>query len=240
MTNNPEGDDFQVLTRDSAQSSRFMTFGVKYDTRDWAEQAEKEQVPGEFINFIIENSNEIFANIDNADKNKGMNSMPRQWSMFFNSLLNLKGNFTSKESLYQIQQNGKSILRLDYVNMFTMFLQSPDWNIIDPSEIFDSKKDEKVLLEELKQCIGELGSKTNPYKAAQSAVLSMRTINYIIAQTVDSSFTDFMADRLELIINKKVFGEDLSLKVLRDLFASDEKKYSKLFQREFFRKALLS
>lgn len=218
-----------------------MTFGVKFDVKDWAEQAEKEGIPGEFINFIIQNHGEIFAFIDQADKNKGMQSMPREWSMFFNSLLNLKGDFKSKEALYQIQQNGKAILRLDYVNMFTQFLQSPDWSLVEPSKIFDMKIKEEDLLEDLIQCVGVMSSKTKPFKAAQSAVLSMRVVNHIIAQTMDAPFSNEMGDRLEFLIKNKIFGEDLSFKVIRDLFASDNtKKYSKLFQRDFFRKALTS
>lgn len=237
MTNNPEGDEFQRLITDSAQSSRFMTFDVKYDTKDWAEQAEKEEVPGEFINFIIQNSDQIFAYRDNADKNKGMNSMPRQWTMFFNSLLNLKGDYTSKSALFQIQQNGKSILRSDYVTMFTMFLQSPDWNLIDPSEVFDKKISDETIINKLKECVGEMSKKT--FKPAQSAVLSMRVVNHIIAKTVDEPLTDIMVDRLQLVLEHKIFGEDLILKMLRDLFSNDKKKFAKLFQKEFFRNAFL-
>lgn len=237
MTNNPEGDEFQRLITDSAQSSRFMTFDVKYDTKDWAEQAEKEEVPGEFINFIIQNSDQIFAYIDNADKNKGMNSMPRQWTMFFNSLLNLNGDYTSKNALFQIQQNGKSILRGDYVTLFTMFLQSPDWNLPDPSEIFDKKITDDTVILKLKECVGEMSKKT--FKAAQSAVLSMRVVNHIVAKTIDEPLSDIMVDRLQLIIENKIFGEDLILKMLRDLFSNDKKKFAKLFQKEFFRNAFL-
>lgn len=237
MTNNPSDGEYQVAQVDSAQSSRYFNFWVKYDKKDWAEQAEKEQVPGPFINFILKESDQIFDYIDHSDRLKGMRSMPRQWSMLFNSLMNLSGNFTNPKALLQIQQNGKAMLPEELVNSFVTFLQTKDWDMIEPETIFNSK-DEKELLEKLKHCVGDYINTS--FKSPQAAILSLRVINYLSAITIDKPFTTEMCKRLQFLMENKIFGKDLNFKVIRDLGGKDPKKFVKLFENPFFQKESLS
>lgn len=236
MTNNPADGEFQVVSLDAAQLSRFFTFHVKYNSRDWAEQAEKERIPGPFINFILKESDQLFTYVDERDKTKGMVTSPRQWSMLFNSLLNLRGDFTSTTAKFQIQQNGKAILPEEFVSLFTTFLTTKDWEMVEPEEIF-SAKNEKDLLEKLRACVGVLGK---DFKHAQASILSIRVINYLASLTDDRPFTQENAKRLQFIMENKIIGDDLSFKVLRDLCQKNRKKFSKLFEIDYFRQTFLS
>ncbi len=236
MTNNPDDGEYQTSTLDSAQRSRFFTFWVEYNKNDWAENAEKEQIPGQFINFILNNSDLLFSKI-NDDQSKGHLSNPRQWSMLFNSLANLEGDFSSEQALLQIHENGRAMLPDEFVSMFVSFLQSSEWGIPEPEFLFESAN-EAVIKEALISSIGSY--KSQKYRAAQSAILAMRIINWLkIKFTRHQNFEKYLS-RLEFLMKCEVFGKDLNFKIIRDLGAQNTELYSILLKNQFFVTEVLS
>lgn len=236
MTNNPSDGDFQVAQEDSAHISRYFTFHVKYCEKSWAEQAQKENLHGAFINFILKHHSELFALQDEKNPSLGMMSMPRQWSMLFSSINHLP-EFTSPKSQKIILQNGKAILPSNLVQIFTTFLHAKEWNIVEPDEIFNNNIKDEEVVSMLKKSVGE--PKAGTFRNDVASILSMRITNYLVHLASTNPIDSFLTGRLKLIMENKILGSDLDFKLIKDMYSRNRDKFKGLLSEKFFRDQII-
>ncbi len=133
--------------------------------------------------------------------------------------------------------NGRAMLPDEFVSMFVSFLQSSEWGIPEPEFLFESAN-EAVIKEALISSIGSY--KSQKYRAAQSAILAMRIINWLkIKFTRHQNFEKYLS-RLEFLMKCEVFGKDLNFKIIRDLGAQNTELYSILLKNQFLVTEVLS
>jgi nucleoside-triphosphatase THEP1 len=209
LTTNPDNGDYNVTTLDVAQQTRFISLGLKYDVNVWARWAEKVQIDGRCINFMLMNPELVTQKVN-----------PRSITTFFNSISSIE---KFDEQLPLIQMIGEGSVGEEFSSMFSMFINNKLDKIISPQDILT--KDEGYVLGVLNDMIGQ----DDDFRADISSVVATRVINYALNFASSHSISQDMTDRIaKLTTDAKVFTDDLKYYIIKELLNGNKSKFSKL------------
>ena len=209
LTTNPDNGDYNVTTLDVAQQTRFISLGLKYDVNVWARWAEKVQIDGRCINFMLMNPELVTQKVN-----------PRSITTFFNSISSIE---KFDEQLPLIQMIGEGSVGDEFSSMFSMFINNKLDKIISPQDILT--KDEGYVLGVLNDMIGQ----DDDFRADISSVVATRVINYALNFASSHSIPQDMTDRIaKLTTDAKVFTDDLKYYIIKELLNGNKSKFSKL------------
>lgn len=234
LSSNPEDGDYFVSAQDQAMTTRYFKFEVRFDIDDYAEYAERIGTDGRCINYMLRYWDQVIPAKDSKQKQKGkLETNPRQWDMFFNAIGGFE-DFSSPESLSQIQMIGGAIVG-EHVSTFTTFINNRLDKLPEPRKMLLDKNTKEVL-NEIRRAVGDIKSQDpkKMYRPEIASILATRFANFTINHVEDKPLTDELCDRLEIICKENVFGDDLNFKIYRDAFGTDRQKFRKLITREFF------
>lgn len=208
LTSNPDNGDYQVTSMDVAQKTRFISTYIKFDVEVWARWAEKSNIDGRCINFLLMHP-ELVTQKTNS----------RSITTFFNSISSLE-NF--EKSLPLIQMIGEGSVGDEFATMFTIFINNRLDKLMTPEKIMSGEWDN--VRKELETTIGV----NNSYRADIASVISRRLINYNLVKAENQSIKDNEIKRVGELITDKVFTNDLKYTMVREIIGGNRIKFQKL------------
>jgi len=209
LTTNPDNGDYNVTSLDVAQKTRFVSVELKYDVNVWAKWAEKANIDGRCINFMLMNPELVTQRIN-----------PRSVTTFFNAISSIP---KFEDNLPMVQMIGEGSVGVDFSSMFTMFINNKLDRIISPEDIMT--KDEQYVMNSLVSAVGQ----DNDFRADLSSVIATRVINYSLVHASTKTVTDPMIDRLvKLTTDCKAFTDDLRYFMIKEIVNGNKLKFSKL------------
>lgn len=209
LTTNPDNGDYNVTSLDVAQKTRFVSVELKYDVNVWAKWAEKANIDGRCINFMLMNPELVTQRIN-----------PRSVTTFFNAISSIP---KFEDNLPIIQMIGEGSVGADFSSMFTMFINNKLDRIISPEDIMT--KDEQYVMNSLTAAVGQ----DDEFRADLSSVIATRVINYSMVHASTKSVPDTMIDRLvKLTTDCKAFTDDLRYYMIKEIVNGNKLKFSKL------------
>jgi hypothetical protein len=209
LTTNPDNGDYNVTSLDVAQKTRFISVELKYDVNVWAKWAEKANIDGRCINFMLMNPELVTQRIN-----------PRSVTTFFNAISSIP---KFEDNLPMVQMIGEGSVGADFSSMFTMFINNKLDRIISPEDIMT--KDEQYVMNSLVSAVGQ----DNDFRADLSSVIATRVINYSLVHASTKTVTDPMIDRLvKLTTDCKAFTDDLRYFMIKEIVNGNKLKFSKL------------
>ena len=209
LTTNPDNGDYNVTSLDVAQKTRFVSVELKYDVNVWAKWAEKANIDGRCINFMLMNPELVTQRIN-----------PRSVTTFFNAISSIP---KFEDNLPMVQMIGEGSVGADFSSMFTMFINNKLDRIISPEDIMT--KDEQYVMNSLTNAVGQ----DNDFRADLSSVIATRVINYSLVHASTKTVTDPMIDRLvKLTTDCKAFTDDLRYFMIKEIVNGNKNKFSKL------------
>jgi nucleoside-triphosphatase THEP1 len=209
LTTNPDNGDYNVTSLDVAQKTRFVSVELKYDVNVWAKWAEKANIDGRCINFMLMNPELVTQRVN-----------PRSVTTFFNAISSIP---KFEDNLPMVQMIGEGSVGADFSSMFTMFINNKLDRIISPEDIMT--KDEQYVMNSLTSAVGQ----DNNFRADLSSVIATRVINYSLVHASTKTVTDPMIDRLvKLTTDCKAFTDDLRYFMIKEIVNGNKLKFSKL------------
>jgi hypothetical protein len=209
LTTNPDNGDYNVTSLDVAQKTRFVSVELKYDVNVWAKWAEKANIDGRCINFMLMNPELVTQRIN-----------PRSVTTFFNAISSIP---KFEDNLPIIQMIGEGSVGADFSSMFTMFINNKLDRIISPEDIMT--KDEQYVMNSLVSAVGQ----DDDFRADLSSVIATRVINYSLVHASTKTVSDPMIDRLvKLTTDCKAFTDDLRYFMIKEIVNGNKLKFSKL------------
>ncbi len=210
LTSNPDNGDYHVNTMDVAQTTRFISVGLKFNIECWALWAEREGIDGRCINFLTMHPEIVSQKVN-----------PRSITTFFNSISSLK-DFDKELPL--IQMIGEGSVGGEVATLFTMFINNKLDKMLTPKSIL-FHDNEAFIFSELERLIG----KGDSYRADIASVLASRLANYGLVFAEKNSIPAATIDRLlKLITVNESFTDDLKFVLLRKLMHGNKLKFQKL------------
>ncbi len=209
LTTNPDNGDYNVTTLDVAQKTRFISVNLKYDVDVWAKWAEKANIDGRCINFMLMHPELVTQSIN-----------PRSITTFFNSISSVE---KFEESLPLVQMIGEGSVGADFSSMFTMFINNKLDKIISPKDILE--KDEDYVLSSIRKTVG----KDDEYRADLASIITTRLVNYSLVYASKQGVQQPMIDRVtKIVTEEKLLTEDLNYVIIKELLNGNKTKFSKL------------
>jgi nucleoside-triphosphatase THEP1 len=209
LTTNPDNGDYNVTSLDVAQQTRFISVELKFDEKVWAKWAEKVNIDGRCINFMLMHPELVTQKVN-----------PRSITTFFNAISSIE---KFNEELPLIQMIGEGSVGADFSAMFTMFINNKLDKIISPEDILT--KDEAYVVGALGSMIGE----DDEFRADISSVVSTRLINYALREAETKSIPQDVINRLvKLTTDCTSFTDDLSYYIVKELTNGNKPKFSKM------------
>jgi hypothetical protein len=214
MSSNPDNGSYMVNSQDIAHQTRYCTIEMKFDVECWARQAEKDQIDGRCINFMLKHP-ELMK--DDAIK-EGIN--PRAMTNFFNRISFL-GDF--EKSLGKVQEIGESSIGHTVTTTFTTFIHQKLDKLISPKEMLE--KDWKIVKAQLIDSCG----KGSTYRPDIASIMTTRLMNYALFYAEKNTVDQKMIDRLILLTtDDDLLAMDLKYVVIRELLNKNKAKFQKL------------
>jgi len=191
LTTNPDNGEYQVTSLDDAQKTRFISTEVKFDASVWARWAEKVNIDGRCINFLLMNPEIVTQKVN-----------PRSITTFFNSISSIP---KFEDELPLINMIGDGSIGEEPSALFAMFINNKLDKIISPEQIL-TNDDWNYVKGSLTGCIG----KDDDFRADISSIISTRIINYSLMTADKGSVPQKMIDRIiELVTDCDSFTDDL-------------------------------
>ena len=202
LSSNPDDGIYNVTDQDAAQRSRYLNVELGWDAEVWAEWAEKHNVDGRCINFILMNPEIV------KDETPEVNA--RSITLFFNSIRSIPKFETQLEL---IQLLGEGSLGPEITATFTAFIHNKLDKLITTQEILDVN----TKFENIEKTIKKIVKSGSKYRADIAFVLTTRLLNYIQFSMKNDDITDDVIKRLEDLIVSEVLGSDLKFVMGRKL-----------------------
>ena len=213
LTTNPDNGDYNVTSLDIAQKTRFISVELKYDENVWAKWAEKANIDGRCINFMLMNPELVTQSVN-----------PRSITTFFNAISSIE---KFDEELPLIQMIGEGSVGVDFSSMFTSFINNKLDKIISPKDILE--KDEQYVLNTLINAVG----KDDDFRADISSVIATRVINYSVNLADKGSIGQPIIDRLAILATEsEAFTDDLKYYMVKEIVNGNKIKFSKLMMNQ--------
>ena len=209
LTTNPDNGDYNVTSLDIAQKTRFISVDIKFDAKVWSRWAEKANIDGRCINFLLMNPEVISKDVN-----------PRSITTFFNAISSIP---KFEDQLGLIQMIGEGSIGSEAASMFTLFINNQLDKIISPEDIMT--KDETYVLGALNSCVG----KGDDFRADISSILATRVINYSLTLAEKGSVGKDITDRLiKLLTDCDSFTTDLKYYMIKEIVNGNKVKFAKL------------
>ena len=210
LTTNPDNGEYQVTSLDDAQKTRFISTEVKFDASVWARWAEKVNIDGRCINFLLMNPEIVTQKVN-----------PRSITTFFNSISSIP---KFEDELPLINMIGDGSIGEEPSALFAMFINNKLDKIISPEQIL-TNDDWNYVKGSLTGCIG----KDDDFRADISSIISTRIINYSLMTADKGSVPQKMIDRIiELVTDCDSFTDDLRYYMVKEILNGHKAKFSKL------------
>jgi len=212
LTTNPDNGDYSVSSLDPAQKTRFITVKLKFNIECWAEWAEKNEIDGRCINFML-----LHPELVTKDVN------PRSATTFFNSLSSIK-DFEKRLPL--IQQIGEGSVGQEFATLFTLFINNRLDKLVTPEYMISSKNSIDSVLKKIYECVGD----PDNYRGDIASVLVNRLINYSLNYAETKTINDDFIERLEKLICKTNphFTDDLKFVMVKKIVGGKRNKFQNL------------
>lgn len=212
LTSNPDNGEYSVSSLDIAQKTRVINVNYKFDIEAWSRWAEKNEIDGRCINFLL-------LHPELMEKNKEINA--RTVTSFFNSLMSIP-NFSSELGL--IQQLGEGTVGPDFSIMFTTFINNKLDKLVNPKDML-LHENEAYIVGEIRSCIGV----NDEYRADIASILTTRLINYTINYAESNTVSQKVTDRLiRFLTDDNLFTNDLKYVIIKNIINSNKQKFQKL------------
>ena len=210
LTTNPDNGEYQVTSLDDAQKTRFISTEVKFDSNVWARWAEKVNIDGRCINFLLMNPEIVTQKVN-----------PRSITTFFNSISSIQ---KFEDELPLINMIGDGSIGEEPSALFAMFINNKLDKIISPEQIL-TNDDWNYVKGSLTGCIG----KDDDFRADISSIISTRIINFALITADKGSVPQKMIDRIiELVTDCDSFTDDLRYYMVKEILNGNKAKFSKL------------
>jgi nucleoside-triphosphatase THEP1 len=210
LTTNPDNGEYQVTSLDDAQKTRFISTEVKFDAGVWARWAEKVNIDGRCINFLLMNPEIVTQKIN-----------PRSITTFFNSISSIQ---KFEDELPLINMIGDGSIGEEPSALFAMFINNKLDKIISPEQIL-TNDDWNYVKGSLTGCIG----KDDDFRADISSIISTRIINFASITADKGSVPQKMIDRIiSLVTDCDSFTDDLRYYMVKEILNGHKAKFSKL------------
>ena len=210
LTTNPDNGEYQVTSLDDAQKTRFISTEVKFDANVWARWAEKVNIDGRCINFLLMNPEIVTQKVN-----------PRSITTFFNSISSIQ---KFEDELPLINMIGDGSIGEEPSALFAMFINNKLDKIISPEQIL-TNDDWNYVKGSLSGCIG----KDDDFRADISSIISTRIINYALMTADKGSVPQKMIDRIiSLVTDCDSFTDDLRYYIVKEILNGNKAKFSKL------------
>tara|TARA_R110002020_G_scaffold29571_7_gene93218 strand:- start:10152 stop:11429 length:1278 start_codon:yes stop_codon:yes gene_type:complete len=213
LTANPDDGEYLVNTIDVAQRTRFVSVVMKWNHERWAEWAEKVNIDGRCINFVL-----MHPEIVNARVN------PRSITTFFNCISSFK---KFEDSLPMIQMIGEGSVGGEVATLFTTFINNRLDKLISPKEILLGK-DDKTVRDALMSAICN-GGHASDYRADIASILTTRFINYTILYSQKNPISPEIIQRITYLVkDPDVFTDDLKYHIVKKILNGNKQKFQKM------------
>ncbi len=210
LTTNPDNGEYQVTSLDDAQKTRFISTEVKFDSNVWARWAEKVNIDGRCINFLLMNPEIVTQKVN-----------PRSITTFFNSISSIQ---KFEDELPLINMIGDGSIGEEPSALFAMFINNKLDKIISPEQIL-TNDDWNYVKGSLTGCIG----KDDDFRADISSIISTRIINFALITADKGSVPQKMIDRIiSLVTDCDSFTDDLRYYMVKEILNGHKAKFSKL------------
>ena len=210
LTTNPDNGEYQVTSLDDAQKTRFISTEVKFDAGVWARWAEKVNIDGRCINFLLMNPEIVTQKVN-----------PRSITTFFNSISSIQ---KFEDQLPLINMIGDGSIGEEPSALFAMFINNKLDKIISPEQILNND-DWNYVKGSLTGCIG----KDDDFRADISSIISTRIINFALMTAEKGSVPQKMIDRIiSLVTDCDSFTDDLRYYMVKEILNGHKAKFSKL------------
>lgn len=210
LTTNPDNGEYQVTSLDDAQKTRFISTEVKFDASVWARWAEKVNIDGRCINFLLMNPEIVTQKVN-----------PRSITTFFNSISSIQ---KFEDELPLINMIGDGSIGEEPSALFAMFINNKLDKIISPEQIL-TNDDWNYVKGSLSGCIG----KDDDFRADISSIISTRIINFASITADKGSVPQKMIDRIiSLVTDCDSFTDDLRYYMVKEILNGHKAKFSKL------------
>ena len=210
LTTNPDNGEYQVTSLDDAQKTRFISTEVKFDANVWARWAEKVNIDGRCINFLLMNPEIVTQKVN-----------PRSITTFFNSISSIQ---KFEDELPLINMIGDGSIGEEPSALFAMFINNKLDKIISPEQIL-TNDDWSYVKGSLSGCIG----KDDDFRADISSIISTRIINFASITADKGSVPQKMIDRIiSLVTDCDSFTDDLRYYMVKEILNGHKAKFSKL------------
>ena len=210
LTTNPDNGEYQVTSLDDAQKTRFISTEVKFDANVWARWAEKVNIDGRCINFLLMNPEIVTQKIN-----------PRSITTFFNSISSIQ---KFEDQLPLINMIGDGSIGEEPSALFSMFINNKLDKIISPEQIL-TNDDWSYVKGSLTSCIG----KDDDFRADISSIISTRIINFASMTADKGPVSQKMIDRIiSLVTDCDSFTDDLRYYMVKEILNGHKTKFSKL------------
>ena len=210
LTTNPDNGEYNVTSLDIAQRTRFISVEVKFDVNVWAKWAEKANIDGRCINFMLMHPEVVTSSVN-----------PRAITTFFNSISSIE---KFEEQLPLIQMIGEGSVGAEVSTMFTMFINNKMDKIISPQDIL-TNTNEAYVVGALNSAVGQ----GNDFRADISSVIATRIVNYSLTHAENHSVGDPMVNRLvKLTTDCDAFTDDLRYYMVKEIVNGNKVKFAKL------------
>ena len=239
LTNNPDDGTNNVNSLDEAQRTRFLNFDVSWDQDAWAQWAEKANVDGRCINFVMSYSNELF----NADEDGNRICNPRSFVMFADMISGVK-DWDNSDSLAFISTIAKGCFKDEggrFASMFAAFLRNKMHLLIQPKDMLLGAWDRiKGILEQT------LYDANGQYRPDIASLLERRFSNYVNAwlESDDKTPIAKVKDRILDFMNseekggKRIFTKDLYYHMIKSITSDHRGQTNKLLFEPKIAKAI--
>lgn len=216
LSSNPTGADYFVQEQDSAQKTRYISVGLKFDAEVWGKWAESAGIDSRCITFLLMHPELV---------NKDINA--RAITNFFNSITTIE-DFSKDTSLALIQMIGEGSVGPEFSTMFTTFINNKLDKMISPKEILLNPS-EAYVVGALRGCIG----KDADYRADIASVMASRIVNFSLHYAENNSITQKEIDRLiRLTTEKDLIGTDLQYHIVKKIINGNKKKFEKMMTND--------
>jgi nucleoside-triphosphatase THEP1 len=213
LTTNPDNGDYNVTSLDVAQKTRFISVELKYDSDVWAKWAEKANIDGRCINFMLMHPELVTQRVN-----------PRSITTFFNAISSVP---KFEDDLPLIQMIGEGSVGVDFSSMFTMFINNKLDRIISPADILT--KDEQYVMNSLTNAVG----KDDDFRADISSVIATRVINYSLTLAEKGAVGKPIIDRIaKLTTDCEAFTNDLRYYMVKEIVNGNKVKFSQLMMNQ--------
>ena len=227
LSNNPDNGQYNVNSLDEAQRTKFVNFEVTFDVDAWSKWAEKTNVDGRCINFVLSHSEELF----NTDENGDRICNPRSFCMFADMISGIS-DWDNPDSLSFISTISKGCFKDDgrFSQMFSSFIRNKMHLLMQPKEMLHGKWDE--VQPKLKALLFDSNGQPRP---DISTLLERRFTNYVAAwlDSKDKSPISVVKDRIVDFIDSAekgvmLFNKDSLYHMIKTITSDHKNQTNKL------------